>query len=840
MQQISHYRVIRKLGAGAMGEVYLAQDTRLERQVALKLMSEELAADPTQRRRFLREARSASALNHPNACIIHEIGETDERRPFIAMEYIVGEPLDVRVARGPLPVTAVVDIIAQVADALDAAHEKGIVHRDIKPANISVTPRGTVKVLDFGLAKRIEGDEAEVGRETEIVATQAGTILGTPAFMSPEQALARPVDHRSDLFSVGAVTYQLLTGRLPFPGSSFAEVLDRVVRGQPEAMARFNYEIPVELDRITQKLLAKSPERRYQSARELRIDLLELARNLGGASASLLVSDVATNPVVSHSATSALVPGSLRTAAVGHPSEPTIETRLPAAAPAPAPEELPGSDVLIAYAELDDVPVVGGSPGWISRFHRNLELRVAQLFGASVKVLKQPDPSVAAETEARILERIPEVKTVVSVLSPPFVRSDGCRRVVQTFWEKATESGRFEVDDRARLVKVIKTPVEDSEIPPDVANALSSLSPHEFFERDAVSGRLREFDDAFGDTAKQRFYERVYDVAYDISHVLKHYGRSGSFRAGQSAGKRIYLATTTSDLDPSRDQLRRELAELGHEVFPKQPLPLVASELATAVERCLENCDLAIHFIGEHYGFVPEATDLSVIALQNRIAAQFSTRVGLERIIWLPRGLAPRDERQARFLRELEENSAAHAGAELVSDTLENLKVLLRRHQLKEAAASVQAARPAEIGAPPRVYIICDPQDETSVEALEDFFYEKGIEVSLPGFEANESEIHDIHVQNLRDCDAALIYYGAAGTHWVDFSIRDLQKAAGYRDAKPIPIGAVYVAPPFHRRKERFRSVSVDVLWQRGDALDRAVLEAFAESVREAKKGGAT
>jgi len=222
------------------------------------------------------------------------------------------------------------------------------------------------------------------------------------------------------------------------------------------------------------------------------------------------------------------------------------------------------------------------------------------------------------------------------------------------------------------------------------------------------------------------------------------------------------------------------------------------------------------------------------------VAAKYSARAKLERIIWTPRGLRPRDERQARFLREIEEDPAVHAGAELVADNLENLKLLLLRRWEKEAAlAAAPPTAPKEAGAPPRVYIICDPQDEAAIEALEDFFYEHGIEVSLPGFEASEAEVHDIHINNLRDCDAALIYYGAAGMHWVDFNIRDLQKAAGYRDARPIPVGAVYLAPPFNRRKERFRSVSVEVLRQAADGLDRAVLGAFVDAIRGSREGGA-
>ena len=298
--------------------------------------------------------------------------------------------------------------------------------------------------------------------------------------------------------------------------------------------------------------------------------------------------------------------------------------------------------------------------------------------------------------------------------------------------------------------------------------------------------------------------------------------------------KTIFLAATTSDLEPQRDQLRRELIELGHTVVPKQPLPLVASELVAVVQGCLEQADIAIHFVGEHFGLVPEATDLSMVALQNQVAARHCDNSSLKRLIWIPKGLQPRDERQTSFIRQLESDPRTVTGAELIADTLENLKVLLRtRWEREQAERDKPPQRPATGGAP-RVYLICDQQDEAALEPLEDFFYAQGIEVSLPGFEAEESEVQQIHIQNLRDCDAALIYYGAAGMHWVDFKIRDLQKAAGYRDSRPIPVSAVYVAPPFNHRKERFKSVSTEVIRQ----AERLVRPGIADGLRRGHPAG--
>jgi serine/threonine protein kinase len=794
---LDHYRITAKLGAGGMGEVFLAEDTRLDRKAAIKFLPADLAGDADRRQRFLSEAKAASALNHAHVCVVYDVGETEDGLPFIAMEFVEGQSLAALVKQGPLESSRVVQIAVQVADALDAAHARRIVHRDIKPENVIVNERGDVKVLDFGLAKRLlEDSSSGLGATAALRQTQEGLVVGTPRYMSPEQAVGKGVDHRSDLFSLGSVIYFLLTGRPPFAGESVGELLDNVIHKQPDAIARFNYEVPQELERITLKLLAKQTDRRYQSARDLLVDLRNLLREFH---------DTATREMT--------------------------------AAPPPSPKEIADCDVVITYADLDDQPVLSGRQGWVSRLEQNLQLRVAQLSGKQVAVVKQPDASESADTESAILQQIPLAKTVVSVLSPPFARSNGCHRMVDTFWKSAQASGCFEVGHRSRLLNVIKTPVDVDEIPAGIRSLYTGLASYEFFERDPLSGRLREFDESFGSAALERFHERVYDVAYDISQVLKYLGdAAGSGERRTANPKTIFLAATTSDLEPQRDQLRRELIELGHTVVPKQPLPLVASDLVAVVETCLQQADVAIHFIGEHFGLVPEATDLSMVALQNQVAARFCEQKPLKRLIWIPKGLQPRDERQISFIRQLESDPRTVAGAELIADTLENLKVLLRTRWEREQAERDKPAPKPSTGGAPRVYLICDQNDEAALEPLEDFFYEQGIEVSLPGFEAEESEVQQIHIQNLRDCDAALIYYGAAGMHWVDFKIRDLQKAAGYRDSRPIPVSTVYVAPPFNHRKERFKSVSTEVLRQPGDAFAPGLLTDFVAAVRQARE----
>ena len=274
---IAHYRVISRLGQGGMGAVYLAGDTLLDRRVALKVLPPDLAADPERMHRFVQEAKLASSLTHPNIAYIHEIGQHGDFW-FLAMEYVEGAPLSARIREGPLPLPDILHIGVQIADALDAAHAKGIVHRDIKPANLMLTPRGHVKVLDFGLAKLEK--TPQTAEDTQLLTT-AGMLLGTVEYMSPEQALGRDVDHRTDIFSLGVVLYEMATGRLPFAGTSAPETISRILQTQPDAIARFNYELPEELERAVRKCLEKERERRYQSARDLLVDLKNLERDAG-------------------------------------------------------------------------------------------------------------------------------------------------------------------------------------------------------------------------------------------------------------------------------------------------------------------------------------------------------------------------------------------------------------------------------------------------------------------------------------------------------------------------------------------------------------------------------
>ena len=689
-------------------------------------------------------------------------------------------------------------------------------HRDIKPANISLNERGQVKVLDFGLAKRMLHESTDdAGMTGTMLQTQEGQVLGTPSYMSPEQALGKELDHRTDIFSVGVVLYELTTGQRPFTGANLGEILNKIVHAQPTAIARLNYDVPPELERITLKCLQKLPGRRYQTARELMVDLRNLARELEhGSAASGLASF-----------------GRLE------PTQTLAGNRGGIAAEPFSLEKLKTSDVLLNYAAIDDYPLHDGKPGWVSQLHRNLEVRMEQLSGEKVHIARLPEDAISPAIEAELLLQVPQAKAMISVVSPPFVNSQLCRRGVEQFWQGAEHTGGRYIKDKSRLLKVLKTSVSEQQMPRPLFDIFSPLFGFEFFELDGETGRVREFDETFGPVLKQRFFERVYDLAYDgcqVLSLLKQLRARDVPPATPDPNRRwVYLATTTSDVADERDRIKRELLERGHVVLPDAPLPMLSRDVETVVRDCLAKCTIAIHLLGQRYGVTPEDSSESIPALQVRLTADRALRPDLQRLIWMPGGGESADERQRAFVRRVQEDPALHDRAEVIEGNLNLLKKdLIRRLAPPEEKPKAAAPKKSSGGAP-KLYLICDPKDEAAIEALEDYLFAQGLEVMLPAFDGDDADAAALHQDNLLTCDGVLVYYGAAPKAWVDIKLRELLKATGYGRETPIGVQAVYIAPPDDRRKERFQSHQAGVIRQPGDFEPCAELDTFINQIKE-------
>ena len=773
---VDRYRIVSLLGKGGMGEVYRADDLKLEQPVALKFLPSALEQDQALLKALYNEVRAARRVSHRHVCRVYDIGEA-EGMHFLTMEYIEGEDLGSLLHRiGRLPSDKAIELIRQLCSGLQAAHEEGLLHLDLKPGNLMIDREGVLRITDFGLARLSRDAASETKR------------AGTPAYMAPEQLLEGKASVLSDLYAVGLVMYAMVTGRRVHNTNSPVEIARWYESGSiPDPPSRTVADLDREVERVILHLLESDPVKRPASANAV------LERLKVTAPMDFLTAD-----------------------------------------------ELEKSDVYISFAAVDDQALSPEHEGWISQLQRDLEVRIQQLSGTPVRVCKLNKHTPGRdEPVQRVLEYLPTVKTLVSVVSPPFVQATGCLQEVEAFWSAADREHNISVGGTTRILKAIKAPVESDIVPPRLQRAFDSASGFEFYDHDPETGRVREYDEALGSRARQYYYQCLYDLAHDVNLVLKSYrpgeaGEKASAVSSDEDGKTVYLAETTSDLRSERDRLKRELVERGHRVLPDRALPMEQPELETTVRGWLQEAELALHPVGCRYGWVPEGEERSFVELQNKWAAEHSREFGLPRLVWVPNVAEVEDGRQAEVIRGMQEEPSMRIGAEVFGGRVNAFKDLMLQRLIPSADQNEPAMERGggDEPRPIQVYLIADPNDEERIAELEDYLFEQGMEVCLPDFESmDEEEIAAAHRENLCECDGVIVYYGDVRRTWVETKLRELLKASGFGRRAPFLSKTVYLAPPFDARKDRFKTHLADLVRQPG-SFDPAELQSLVAHLK--------
>jgi hypothetical protein len=488
------------------------------------------------------------------------------------------------------------------------------------------------------------------------------------------------------------------------------------------------------------------------------------------------------------------------------------------------------NNLFISYAHIDNEFFPGGNSGWIDLLHERLEIRLAQLLGKRPTIWRDRKLKGYEVFDNTIVIELARSAILISVVSPRYVESAYCRSEIENFFRLANEQGRLQLVDKRCVFRVVKTFVPFEQHP----TGLKDLLPYEFYERNEESGRVYEFDSEIGAQGKdKRYWSKFEDLAWDIHELIK-YLETPSSSIPKSSGATIYLAETTSDLIEQRDKVRRELTQYGHTVLPDKALPLEAGAFQTAVRDYLHSSQLSVHLIGEYYGVIPEKEpERSIVRLQEELAVERGDDAQFSRLIWLPPGLQPKDERQQKFVLDLQNDFTSHNGSELLQVKLEDLKTIIQSkltQKPKPLPVNIESEQMI------RVYLICDPQDADSVEPLRNCLLERGYETILPLLDGSDAEVFEDHKENLLLCDAVLIFQGRASEGWLRMKLRELLKLPGYGRTAPLLAKAIYIAAPASALKDRFNTLETRVIRNYED-FDPSSLEPFIAQISKAKGG---
>lgn len=491
-------------------------------------------------------------------------------------------------------------------------------------------------------------------------------------------------------------------------------------------------------------------------------------------------------------------------------------------------------EIFISYAHIDNEPLAEGQRGWVQLLDERLRKRLAQLLGEPPRVWRDPKLQGNDEFSEILMHKISNVALLVSIISPRYLRSEWCVRELDEFCRNAASQGGLTVSGKSRVFKVAKTFTPRTGHPSQVQGLLG----YEFYEYDEISGQAREFSPEIDPNRDARYWEKFEDLAWDIKQQIERLRSEDATSAGTPQGDSnvpaVYLAETTYDLSEQRDKIKRELTQRGHQVLPDKELPLRAPALEEAVREYLKRSRLSVHLVGENYGIIPEMeTERSVVRLQQELAIERGDDAEFSRLIWMPPGLQSKDERQQRFIDDLQNSFTSHNGSELLQVKLEDLKTII---QTKLTEKPKQAPGAGEEGGATRLYLICDQQDIDAVDPLQNYLFERGIEVTLPLLDGSEAEVLQDHKDNLLLCDALLIFQGRASEGWLRMKLRELLKLPGYGRAAPLLAKAVYITSPELPAKERFKTLEALVIKNYGE-FNPGAIEPFLAQINKAKGG---
>lgn len=497
-------------------------------------------------------------------------------------------------------------------------------------------------------------------------------------------------------------------------------------------------------------------------------------------------------------------------------------------------------DVFISYAHLDDKPLDEGAKGWITDFHRLLETRLEQTIGYEIDIWRDEELTGNEVFSPEIESKLPTLKLMVSIITPRYLGSDWCKRELGSFYQAASTNGGVSIGNKSRIFKIVKTPVDKDTIeklPEGIHRIFDEILDYKFYIQDPVTGKFKELNrNSWADNEiKQEYMNKLDDVVQDMANLIK---QLNNIESNTAERKKIYLAETSFDMQVYRDNIVRELQEANFTVLPDKNLPLVSDKFTEQVESYLDQSMLSLHIVSStKYSVQPEGAEKSSVILQNEIAAKKSATKNLNRLIWIPPSTQAAEanehlaEKQKTFLNELKTNIDYQRGADIVEGPLEEFKQAIfenirriaaeekaRQDEIKNAeekakkAVSGSADTVSLSQGPKLVYLICDQRDLDNTRPLEDLLTNSGAEVLLPLFEGDQAQLRQAHLDNLKICDAVIIYYGAGNYRWTGSMKSDLMRLPALGRSKPLLDRVIYLGGTTDKDKETFKANDMKIL----------------------------